>query len=206
MQREDWDQRYGASELVWPAGPNVFLVAEAADLPPGRALDVACGEGRNATWLAQRGWEVVGADYSPAALRKAEAVSASAGAPVTYVEADATLRSPEGPFDLVVFCYLQLPADLMARALDLAVAELAEGGTLVVIGHDRRNLADGVGGPKPARGAARPRRGGGDGSPPRRRAGNHRRAPRRGRGAPGARHARPAPPGVTGAAGQARPA
>ena len=148
MQREDWDQRYGASELVWPADPNVFLVAEAADLAPGRALDVACGEGRNAIWLARRGWEVVGADYSPAALRKAEAVSASAGAPVTYVEADATLRSPEGPFDLVVFCYLQLPGDLMARALDLAVAQLAEGGTLVVIGHDRRNLAEGVGGPK----------------------------------------------------------
>ena len=147
MQREDWDQRYGASELVWPADPNVFLVAEAADLPPGRALDVACGEGRNAIWLARRGWEVVGADYSPAALRKAAAVAASAGVQVTYVEADATLRSPEGPFDLVAFCYLQLPADLMARALDLAVAQLAEGGTLVVIGHDRRNLADGVGGP-----------------------------------------------------------
>lgn len=147
MQREDWDQRYGESELVWPADPNIFLVAEAADLPPGRALDVACGEGRNAIWLARRGWQVVGADYSPAALRKAAQVAASAGVEVTFVEADATLRSPEGPFDLVVFCYLQLPGDLMARALDLAVAQLAEGGTLLVIGHDRRNLAEGVGGP-----------------------------------------------------------
>jgi SAM-dependent methyltransferase len=147
VQREDWDQRYGESELVWPADPNIFLVAEAADLPPGRALDVACGEGRNAIWLARRGWQVVGADYSPAALRKAAQVAASAGVEVTFVEADATLRSPEGPFDLVVFCYLQLPGDLMARALDLAVAQLAEGGTLLVIGHDRRNLAEGVGGP-----------------------------------------------------------
>ena len=62
MQREDWDKRYAAVENLWAAKPNRFLVAEAADLEPGRALDLACGEGQNAIWLATLGWEVTGVD------------------------------------------------------------------------------------------------------------------------------------------------
>lgn len=147
MQREDWDQRYRSTELVWSAGPNVFVVAETSDLAPGRALDVACGEGRNAVWLARRGWDVVAADYSPAALRKARHIAADAGVDVTFVEADATSWDPAGRFDLVLLCYLQLPRDLMARALQRVVPAVAPGGTLLVIGHDRRNLEEGVGGP-----------------------------------------------------------
>jgi SAM-dependent methyltransferase len=147
VQREDWDQRYRSTELVWSAGPNVFVVAETSDLAPGRALDVACGEGRNAVWLARRGWDVVAADYSPAALRKARDIAADAGVDVTFVEADATSWDPAGSFDLVLLCYLQLPRDLMARALQRVVPAVAPGGTLLVIGHDRRNLEEGVGGP-----------------------------------------------------------
>jgi SAM-dependent methyltransferase len=147
VQREDWDQRYGATDLVWSSGPNVFVVAEAGDLPPGRALDVACGEGRNAVWLARRGWDVVAADYSPTALRKAAAVADEAGVDVTFVEADATTWDPPGTFDLVLLCYLQLPKALMAQALGRLVPAVAPGGTLLVIGHDRRNLTEGVGGP-----------------------------------------------------------
>jgi SAM-dependent methyltransferase len=147
VQREDWDQRYRSTELVWSAGPNVFVVAETSDLAPGRALDVACGEGRNAVWLARRGWDVVAADYSPAALRKARDIAADAGVDVTFVEADATSWHPAGSFDLVLLCYLQLPRDLMARALQRVVPAVAPGGTLLVIGHDRRNLEEGVGGP-----------------------------------------------------------
>jgi SAM-dependent methyltransferase len=148
VQREDWDRRYGTAELVWSAEPNIFVAEQTAALVPGRALDLACGEGRNAVWLARRGWTVVGADFSPAALRKAEALAAAAGVEVTWVEADATTWTPEGQFDLVVLSYLQLPPDQMADALARVVPALAPGGTLLVIGHDRRNLAEGVGGPK----------------------------------------------------------
>lgn len=147
MQREDWDQRYRVPELVWPADPNVFVAAEASDLAPGRALDLACGEGRNAIWLARRGWEVVGADYSHAAVAKARSVAEVAGAQVAFVEADATTWDPPGTFDLVLLCYLQLPEALLAEALGRVVPAVAPGGTLLVIGHDRRNLAEGVGGP-----------------------------------------------------------
>ena len=73
MQREDWDKRYAAVENLWAAKPNRFLVAEVADLEPGRALDLACGEGQNAIWLATLGWEVTGVDYSEVAPRRGRA-------------------------------------------------------------------------------------------------------------------------------------
>lgn len=147
MQREDWNRRYGRAELVWSAEPNVFVADQTGHLAPGRALDLACGEGRNAVWLAERGWQVVGADFSPAALDTARRVADEAGVTVTWVEADATTWAPPGEFDLVVLCYLQLTHDRMAAALDRVVPALAPGGTLLVIGHDRRNLDEGVGGP-----------------------------------------------------------
>jgi 2-polyprenyl-3-methyl-5-hydroxy-6-metoxy-1,4-benzoquinol methylase len=58
MDADAWDQRYAAAERVWSVEPNVWLAQVARDLPPGRALDLACGEGRNAVWLAERGWRV----------------------------------------------------------------------------------------------------------------------------------------------------
>ena len=61
MDLNDWNRRYEGSELFWSAEPNVFLVEEVRDLPPGRALDLACGEGRNAVWLARLGWQVTAA-------------------------------------------------------------------------------------------------------------------------------------------------
>ena len=65
MKSRDWDERYAAVDLVWSAGPNRWVEELASDLPPGRALDVAAGEGRNAIWLASRGWTVVAAEFSP---------------------------------------------------------------------------------------------------------------------------------------------
>ena len=70
MDAAAWDERYAATELVWSAGPNQFVEQELADLPPGRALDLACGEGRNARWLAERGWQVTAMDFSPVAIEK----------------------------------------------------------------------------------------------------------------------------------------
>ena len=68
MRREEWDARYAAVESLWAAEPNRFLVAEVGDLVPGRALDLACGEGQNAIWLATLGWRVTGVDYSDVAI------------------------------------------------------------------------------------------------------------------------------------------
>src|SRR2546430_7187246 len=64
MDAAEWDQRYAGTELVWSAEPNRFVAAELADLPPGRALDLAAGEGRNSVWLAERGWAVTAVDFS----------------------------------------------------------------------------------------------------------------------------------------------
>ena len=71
MDSAGWDERYAGDELVWKAEPNRFLVAETTGLTPGRALDLACGEGRNAAWLASRGWDTTGVDFSSVGLTKA---------------------------------------------------------------------------------------------------------------------------------------
>ncbi len=68
MDRDDWDARYEAQELVWSAEPNRFLVAEICDESPGRGLDLGCGEGGNAIWLAEQGWTVTRVDFSKVAL------------------------------------------------------------------------------------------------------------------------------------------
>lgn len=149
MDRAAWDERYGGSDLVWSATPNQFLEAEASDLAPGSALDVACGEGRNALWLAGRGWKVTAVDFSEAGIETGRRRAAEAGVDVDWVVADVVERVPEpGCVDLVVIAYLQLPAASLRSVLGHAVGALASGGTLVAIGHDRTNLVDGSGGPQ----------------------------------------------------------
>lgn len=76
MDAHDWDQRYAATELVWSARANQFVESELADLAPGRAIDVAAGEGRNSIWLAGRGWDVTAVDFSEVGLDKGRALAA----------------------------------------------------------------------------------------------------------------------------------
>jgi SAM-dependent methyltransferase len=153
MDRQDWDARYRAAELLWGAEPNRRLVRECADLPPGRALDLAAGEGRNAIWLAGRGWRVTALDFSAVALERGRALAA-AGPPgaadrITWTVADARTAEPvPGGYDLVLVAYLHLPAAGRRAALRHAADGLAPGGTLLVIGHDSTNLTEGVGGPQ----------------------------------------------------------
>jgi len=144
-----WDERYGGEGFVWKTEPNQFLVAEVADLPPGKALDIACGEGRNAVWLAGRGWEVTGVDFSPVGLAKARRLAMEHGVDVDWVEADVVeWDPPAATFDLVVVFYLHLPSDDRRRVMAHAQEALANGGTLLVVGHDTTNLTDGYGGPQ----------------------------------------------------------
>src|SRR4051812_45274356 len=151
MDAAEWDARYSGRELIWTADPNRFLVAEVTGLAPGRALDLACGEGRNTVWLASQGWSAVGVDFSGVGLDKGRALAANRGVAVEFVRADVTTYSPPpAEFDLVVVLYLQLPAVQLRSALQHAASALRSGGTLLVVGHDLTNLTDGYGGPQDA--------------------------------------------------------
>jgi SAM-dependent methyltransferase len=147
----DWDERYAGSELVWSAEPNRFVVAETEALAPGRAIDLACGEGRNAVWLAARGWRVTGVDFSAVGLEKAERLAESRGAGVEWVLADLREYEPAPlAYDLVLVLYLQLPAHELQSVLRRAAGAVAPAGTFLVVGHDLLNLTEGYGGPRHA--------------------------------------------------------
>lgn len=150
MDSAEWDARYAAaSELVWTAQPNRFVVEELAELPPGRALDLAAGEGRNAVWLAEKGWRVSAVDFSQVAVARGRQLARERGVEVTWVVADVrSYQPPPGGFGAVLVVYLHLPATDRAGVLARAAAALAKGGTLLVVGHDRANLTGGVGGPQ----------------------------------------------------------
>lgn len=152
VEREDWNRKHGEAGPLFGVEPNRFLVAEVENLAPGRALDLACGAGRNAVWLAERGWTVTGADFSDVALANARGLAAERGVDVGWVQAD--LRDWEPPlraFDLVAVLYLQVPAEERALVLARAAEAVAPGGTLLVVGHDLQNLNGGHGGPKDPR-------------------------------------------------------
>lgn len=152
MEREDWNVRHGEAGLLFGAEPNRFLVAEVAELRPGRALDLACGSGRNAVWLARQGWSVVGVDYADVALGQARVLAAKRGVEVDWIEADVReWEPPARSFDLVVVLYLQLPAEERAPIMRRAADALTEGGTMLVVGHHSENLASGSGGPRDPR-------------------------------------------------------
>jgi 2-polyprenyl-3-methyl-5-hydroxy-6-metoxy-1,4-benzoquinol methylase len=148
MRREDWDARYAAVENLWAAKPNRFLVAETGDLAPGRALDLACGEGQNAIWLASLGWAVTAVDYSDVAIAKAKARAEHDGVRVDFLSADLVEYEPErSGYDLVTILYLHIPSSQRAAVHAKAAQAVAPGGTLVLLGHDLSNLTQGVGGP-----------------------------------------------------------
>jgi 2-polyprenyl-3-methyl-5-hydroxy-6-metoxy-1,4-benzoquinol methylase len=149
MDRAAWDARYRQAEWVWSLAPNRFVAEELALRPPGRAVDLACGEGRNALWLAQRGWRVTAVDFSEAALDKGRKRAAEGAVEVEWVAADLTGFTPEpGWYDLALIAYLHVPEHDLRTVLRRAAAALASGGLLLVVGHDVTNLADGVGGPQ----------------------------------------------------------
>jgi SAM-dependent methyltransferase len=145
MDAGTWDERYRAAELVWGAPPNRWVAENLTGVPPKRALDLACGQGRNALWLAAQGWQVTAVDFSAVAIARARELDTHNL--VNWVEADATSYRGE-PVDLALLCYLQLPADERRLAVRAAAAALAPGGLLLVIAHDTRNLLDGTGGPQ----------------------------------------------------------
>ena len=146
MDADAWDRRYADTELVWSATPNQFVAEELAELPPGRAVDLASGEGRNAIWLARRGWEVTAVDFSRVGLDKGRELAGDT--PVEWVCADATTWRDPAAYDLVLLAYLQLPADERRAAVRHAFEALRDGGTFLLVAHDSTNLVEGTGGPQ----------------------------------------------------------
>ncbi len=150
MDSSGWDARYAAGQ-VWSSEPNRFFadVVAALGATPGRAVDLACGEGRNAVWLAAQGWSVTGVDFSPVGVERGRAGASERGLTVDWVVADlATWDFGSASFDLVAHVYLHWPTVEREPFLRRCAAAVAPGGVLVVIGHDRDNIEHGHGGPQ----------------------------------------------------------
>lgn len=133
----DWDERYASRrDGLWSGEANGVLVAELGESPPGRALDVGCGEGADAIWLARAGWQVTGVDVSEVALERAAAGARGAGVSVDWVHADiATSPQSPGSYELVSVLYPALKHSSGDEAIRALLDAVAPGGTLLVVGH-----------------------------------------------------------------------
>ncbi|PRX45004.1 methyltransferase family protein [Prauserella shujinwangii] len=142
MDAQFWDERYRSRDRLFSGAPNGVLVAEVTGLPPGQALDVGCGEGADALWLARRGWQVTAIDVSRVALeRAAAAADEDIAGRVAWVQADVTTSAPPaGAFDLVSVQYFPLPRRPDHAALHGLLDAVAPGGTLLFVGHDLTDL------------------------------------------------------------------
>lgn len=145
FSRAHWDRRY-ASSRVWSGRPNRRLVEQVADLTPGRAVDVGCGEGADAVWLAARGWRATGVDVSLVALERTAEHAATAGVEVRTLPWDALAGEPVpgGPYDLVASHFLHLPEELRGPAYAAMAHAVAPGGRLLVVAHHPQDVAAGV--------------------------------------------------------------
>ncbi len=145
-----WDERYSTADLVWSEGPNQLVADLVTPLAAGRAVDLASGEGRNAIWLATRGWQVTAVDFSSVGIEKARRRAAEQEVDITWIVADLTSDHvlPERAFDLALIAYLHLPTSQLHHVLGAAARSLVQGGRLLIVGHDRSNLEKGVGRPQ----------------------------------------------------------
>ncbi|MCA2209621.1 class I SAM-dependent methyltransferase [Nocardia rosealba] len=167
MDAAEWDARYARSELVWGAPPNSTVVEYVHGLDrrlplqadgtaaPMRALDLACGEGRHALWLATHGWQVQAVDFAQVGIDKGRTVAArlsrSVRSRVEWTCADITdldSAGVSGPFELILVVFVHLPPQERRPLLHQLASMLAPGGMLLVLGHATRNITDGYGGPQ----------------------------------------------------------
>lgn len=144
FEPEFWEERYSGPAPTWSGRPNDTLVQETRDLPPGRALDVAAGEGGDALWLAEQGWHVTATDWAAAGLARGEAAAAERGVADRVVWRQADIVDGTGwgdeTYDLVTSHYLHLPPDLRTAAVRRMASFVSPGGTLLVVGHHARDL------------------------------------------------------------------
>ncbi len=148
MDAAQWDRRHAGSGLRWTAEPNPVVIEQLAGLHPGRALDLACGVGRNAVWLATQGWRVTGLDFSDVAIRKARELSRRFDVTPDWIHADVLGWTPRPrSYNLVTICYLHLPPSERRAVLCDAVNAIIPGGTLLLLGQDRASPTSELGAP-----------------------------------------------------------
>ena len=148
-RRARWDKRYASKDLVWSAGPNETFAREVGGLAPGRAVDVACGEGRNALWLAEQGWQVTAIDFSTVAIEKAQRIAQHRGVEVQFLAEDVAAYHLEAQvYDLAAVLFLHTDPGEREKWLANVLAALKPGGTFLYVGHDPSNIEHGVGGPQ----------------------------------------------------------
>jgi SAM-dependent methyltransferase len=152
LDADGWDRRYAEHESVFPPEPNPFLIELASPLPPGRAIDLAAGEGRNSIWLASRGWKVTAVDFSQVGLDKARQRAEEAGVEMRYVQANLYDYIPaRGGFDLVLIAYMHPKPRMRRTVFGRAAAAVAPGGHVLVVGRDLADLPVGMGPSDPTR-------------------------------------------------------
>lgn len=144
MDAVEWDQRYREADRLWSVTPNLFVEDRLRHRAPGRGLDLAAGEGRNAIWLASLGWQMTAVDFSPVGVSRGSAQSDV----VEFVVADVLVWEPETDFDLILIAYLHLEQAEFQRVVQRAREWLAPDGELFMIGHHTSNIESGWGGPQ----------------------------------------------------------
>jgi SAM-dependent methyltransferase len=164
MDASGWNERYAAS-TVWSGDPNAALVRALTGLVDSRgetddartALDIGCGEGADARWLASQGWAVIGVDWSDVALDRARTAIRDAGLEAAFVQGDATDPtflsglSPTGTFDLITLAFIHPEPEDRDSVYAHLPALVGPGGHLLVIAHDPEHGVRGFGGPPPNR-------------------------------------------------------
>ncbi|WP_433557009.1 class I SAM-dependent methyltransferase [Pseudonocardia xinjiangensis] len=139
-----WDERYGSVTRIWSGEPNPQLVAEAAGLAPGTALDAGCGEGGDAYWLARQGWRVTAVDVSAVALERAAAhADPDIADRITWQQADLLAGWAPEPlaYDLVNVQFVHFPSALRGPVYARLAASVAPGGVLLIVAHHPSDLA-----------------------------------------------------------------
>lgn len=147
MDAAFWENRYRESVKIWSGEPNPQLIAEAAGLELGKALDAGCGEGADAIWLAGKGWRVTAVDFAQAALDKgeAEAQRHGVGELISWVCEDLTAWQPPREYTFVSAQFFHLEAPLRDAVFRHLAAAVVAGGSMLVVGHSRQDFTRRIG-------------------------------------------------------------
>jgi len=148
-KRERWDERYTKNNLKWSSGPNTLLESLVVGKPDGKVLDVASGEGRNALWLASRGWLVDAIDFSKIGIGKGRLMAAERNLEINWILADVCEQAfARAEYDLVIVLFLHTSIEERVIWLPAVIEAVALGGQFIYIAHDPSNIDRGVGGPQ----------------------------------------------------------
>lgn len=147
MDNNFWDGRYAGSERLWSGDPHPQLVEIASDLTPGRALDLACGEGADALWLADNGWQVTAADFSQVAIERGRLAAAERDLDVDFRVVDLTTWVPDATYHLISEFYLHFEKEHRQSLHARLQPFLNDGGRVLVVGHHHDHAQTGSQGP-----------------------------------------------------------